>query len=446
MSQVKEGGIESEVARKELDHQLRLSLHGNGMGVSPILLNIQKEKRQFRKIKPYHLKLGYRLPWEDSITILDRKSNAVNKKRTSLLPAPQEVIDPQQELQALSHLKLTKENTLDILEVVKSHPKLFSSRVIKSIESVDHWIAQLVESQQQEDSTTLSMIRIAADGSAIFASPSSMNGEKRAGVCLDSQAGIVCIPHYPIKVLPSNNAILDTDEDETDKNVDNSSVDDDSNEEGNTSRLSKENKSFQSLRSSLDWKYAPLEKFALSLRVEGVASLVNTPFDAEIFAGIASLVWTNLLLTRLSFKKEKGLDVMLNTDSKALCKLLRSSDSDESKQSDEVASLSDVLHLAQKAVTRICSSSNDDSKWSFEWVNGHPERREDDANKWDLSSSAIYIADELCREVGVVEERDSVRQQFQLKHKFDFDKNVQVLNAKDVLHLLALLNIRSASK
>lgn len=66
--------------------------------------------------------------------------------------------------------------------------------------------------------------------------------------------------------------------------------------------------------------------------------------------------------------------------------------------------------------------------------------------RWDLSSSAIYIADELCREVGILEERDSVRKQFQSKHNFDFDKNVQVLNAKDVLHLLALLNICSGGK
>lgn len=138
---------------------------------------------------------------------------------------------------------------------------------------------------------------------------------------------------------------------------------------------------------------------ALALHLSDVAGFVSSPFDAELAASIGSIILAKRMVNEyasLSLSASSGEPSKLRgritflTDSKTLCRSLRSSPSSnqfmERSTPSRIASWRFLLHEID-TLARMGHSIH------TRWIPGHPERRHRSFDEWSFLDGAIWAAD-----------------------------------------------------
>jgi len=125
--------------------------------------------------------------------------------------------------------------------------------------------------------------------------------------------------------------------------------------------------------------------YALRIRVSNTGGLVTTPFDAELSAGLFAVTIANLMITLLN-NNDKKISIM--TDSRSLCKAIRTSPTNDDNTSNE------SRYILWTLLLKLFNKTN---RLDIKWIPGHPERRNDDRNYWSGYDIGIWEADNVAK-------------------------------------------------
>lgn len=250
------GGIVAELVRTELDHQLCKVIYGSGLGMPALIKSIPKRLGPFRSLKTNKMQLGYKLDWESSISAMDKGKLTATKGQH---PLPSlDVLDIHRELDTCS-----QKTSSDILELLQKDEAV---RLVEIVRRVDSYLAScglLVDLEQwKEIQVTCDANADITNEAAMEINPSVKKVSSKGSCCYDARAGIVIFPSHE---LPAVN---------------------------------------QTERAMMAFEFQPL-----AFHLDGFASTVHIPQEAELFAGIAAFVLGSLFLHRsvAHFVKSTGL-------------------------------------------------------------------------------------------------------------------------------------------
>jgi len=385
-SVVLNGGLEAESLRESLDGYMITRLFGDepssaaaatGQAVLPPSLLVNKIKGtlpQLKKLRPRDLEIGYKLAAEGeeicSLTaILQRAKdeaqrlalaefNAREDRQLSLLGDLRAAADEQGRspvsLQpafappvAVAVAKLDLDSLLLRLRETPLTPAGFKP----ALDRLHDFVAECPEAADFD-------VILCSDGSA------SMCG---GGGCAAASAGVVavCAPVNPREQVHLNE---DNAEEENEEKGD---------EEG-------------------EEEYRP-DLSVLRVHVSDVASVVETPFDAELVAGLAATTLALQLVAavrKAPTSKPLGRLVLL-TDSKTLIRAARTGPEGNTELAKRGGPQRQLLWAAW--MKQLAQLEAEGVPFTLQWTAGHPERRGGDPEMWSFEDWAIWEADAVAR-------------------------------------------------
>ena len=134
----------------------------------------------------------------------------------------------------------------------------------------------------------------------------------------------------------------------------------------------------------------PLYGISRSVRVQAVAGLVDSPFDAELVAGLSAVT-----LAAMMAGMAAGAWV-LHTDSKTLARAVRTGP--QGDLADRASASRLALWRLLDTHTRALAARG--RPVDVVWTPGHPERRDSDRTRWTPRDVGIWVADEVAKDAG----------------------------------------------
>jgi hypothetical protein len=160
---------------------------------------------------------------------------------------------------------------------------------------------------------------------------------------------------------------------------------------------------------SSDSTEASMVRASFGVQISRAGGLVDTPFDAELVAGLAALS-IGRFLVQIQHDQKVALFNRMEyiTDSKTLTRAIRTGPSSETGDlavRTNSSSRSAMWALMMDHVAYI-SSLNESLSWQYSWYPGHPERRQTSteknkiagigtADKWSIYDHLIYTSDSI---------------------------------------------------
>jgi len=136
----------------------------------------------------------------------------------------------------------------------------------------------------------------------------------------------------------------------------------------------------------------------LNINVHECGGLVQTPFDAELCAGLFGVLISKLLIRCInSDPMKRSVKTSFYTDSKTLVKAVRDGppSSIQDLPENRVSLWSRLASEIKSLESNLQNEKNDNN--IMQWIPGHPERREPNCAKWDIHDNGIFAADTLAK-------------------------------------------------
>ena len=136
----------------------------------------------------------------------------------------------------------------------------------------------------------------------------------------------------------------------------------------------------------------------LNINVQECGGLVQTPFDAELCAGLFGVLISKLLIRCINSNSTKfEIKTSFYTDSKTLVKAVRDGPPTSTQDLPENrislwSKLADEIKLLESHISNEKVENN-----IIQWIPGHPERRELNCSKWNEYDNGIFAADTLAK-------------------------------------------------
>jgi hypothetical protein len=392
-SVVLNGGLEAESLRESIDGYMITRLFGDepstaggGQAVLPPSLLVNKIKGtlpQLKKLRPRDLEIGYKLAAEGedicSLTAILLRAkeeahrralaefNARENRQLSLLGDLRVAADEQEKSQvspqpafaspvAVAVAKLDLDSLLLLhLRQTTTPTGPHATGFKPALDQLHNFVAECPEAADFD-------VILCSDGSA------SMCG---GGGCTAASAGVVAVC---TSVNPREQVHLN---------------DDNAEEFGNEEKEKEEEMRGEE-------EYRP-DLNVLRVHVAGVAGVVETPFDAELVAGLAA---TTLALELVAAVRKAPLSkplgrLVLLTDSKTLIRAARTGPDGNPELAKRGGPQRQLLWAAW--MKQLAQLEADGVPFTLQWTAGHPERRGGDPETWSFEDWAIWEADDVAR-------------------------------------------------
>ena len=141
----------------------------------------------------------------------------------------------------------------------------------------------------------------------------------------------------------------------------------------------------------------------LNINVEECGGLVQTPFDAELCAGLFGVFISKLLIRSINSNNSKiRIKTSFYTDSKTLVKAVRDGPPLATQDIPENriglwSKLASEIKLLESNIENNKYENNKYENNIIQWIPGHPEKREFNCAKWTLYDNGIFAADTLAK-------------------------------------------------
>ena len=369
------GGLEAESWRQKLDYWISLQVFGKGTG-SESIKKVKETLIQFKKMKPREFEFGYRIAIDGETVYSVEKSmkeEVFIKKSMSPSMARVDVsgiISSVQNVQQSSSKNADQPSPSPLLISLKPSIQDVSSNM-NIIASANNGESGNLESSISVLNQVIlkfydRMVSEDADGCLFFSDGSATPSEDGLG-CASACCGVF--------LLPTRNSI-------------------------------------------------PIYDISESIRVESAGGMIDSPFDAELIAGLSAVTLASLIakinvqnsvgssndhnavdqnnieaemssLQTLPSEKDllensnsliiekiknnrNKIDFTLHTDSKTLCRAIRTGPKGD---------LAERASSSRLALWKLLSSHMEELlmiglPMTVEWIPGHPERRDTDRNRW----------------------------------------------------------------
>ncbi len=139
----------------------------------------------------------------------------------------------------------------------------------------------------------------------------------------------------------------------------------------------------------------------LNINVPECGGLVQTPFDAELCAGLFGVLISKLLTSCINSNNAQiSIKTSFYTDSKTLVKAIRDGPPLVTQDLPENriglwSRLASEIKLLESNTSNIEGNKHENN--TIQWIPGHPEKREFDCAKWNLYDNGIFAADALAK-------------------------------------------------
>jgi hypothetical protein len=225
---------------------------------------------------------------------------------------------------------------------------------------------------------------------------------------------------------------------------------------------------------SIKMKHLPLRKSTLLFSQFPMQSWSQTPFDAELLAGLSGLYLTNLFLSLLQnhpLRKRLPMNIQFRSDSRALVKVIRDSLKEEADGplSSGDTWVQSLIKTQLKTLQHQLSAPNLPRKqptplqthgFEFKWVPAHPESNQASISTWNLEQKSIWLCDKIAgwgfydrmrmkNETNLVSsylnrlikleiEKDSgPLQEFSQLEEFNFEEKLKIFHVVDLITLIS---------
>ena len=355
------GGLEAESWRQKLDYWISLQIFGKGTG-SESIKKVKETLVQFKKMKPREFEFGYRIAVDgETVYSVEKSMKEEVFIKKSMSPSMARV-DVCGIILSVQEVSQSSPETAD-------QPLLISLKPILQDFSSDIDVIALDKNGGSEKSSISVLNQVVlkfydrmvsenADGCLFFSDGSATPSEDGLG-CASACCGVF--------LLPTKNSI-------------------------------------------------PIYDISESIRIDSAGGMIDSPFDAELIAGLSAVTLASLIAkiihqksievsnpetdektsslealsndegvildsNSLGLEKEKNnrnkIEFTLHTDSKTLCRAIRTGPKGD---------LAERASSSRLALWKLLSGHMDELlsiglPMTVEWIPGHPERRDTDRNR-----------------------------------------------------------------
>ena len=340
------GGLEAEALRTRVDAYMIAKIFGEDSACSPLTINkIKGSLSLFKKVRPRDFEIGYRLAAEGedicSLTsIVEAQASATSLPSPPAIPAAM----------------------LDVKALLSAHPPMPLS-ALRLQHQVSAFASMMLAQQRPE---VLSCgpamdLYLCSDGSALACAG--------GGGWQDASAGVfaMCVARVDGVVAQQGGAAAAAPGGEQPSHVDSET----SSEPNNLPNL---------------------DPRALRLRISNVAPVVESPFDAELVAGMAAAALASSIVAAMP----TGCigSIMLLTDSKTLVRACRTGPAGNPELAGRGPQRQVLWEMLMAVLQRLDSAG---TPLTVQWTSGHPERRGGPSDSWTFEDVAIWEADDIAR-------------------------------------------------
>jgi hypothetical protein len=224
---------------------------------------------------------------------------------------------------------------------------------------------------------------------------------------------------------------------------------------------------------SVKMKHLPLGKSTLLFSQFPMQSWSQTPFDAELLAGLSGLYLANLFLSLLQNhplrKRRLPMNIQFRSDSRALVKVIRDSLTEEAvgQLSSGDTWVQSLIKTQLKTLQHQLNAPNLHRKhptpplqtngFEFKWFPAHPESNQASISTWNLEQKSIWLCDKIAgwgiydrmrtrnetnlaspylnRLIKIEIEKDSgPLQEFSQLEEFNFEEKLKIFHVVDLIN------------
>ena len=339
------GGLEAESWRQKLDYWISLQVFGKGTG-SESIKKVKETLIQFKKMKPREFEFGYRIAVDgETVYSVEKSMKEEVFIKKSMSPSMARV-DVSGIISSVQNVQQPSSENAE-----QPSPSLISLKRDVSSNMNIITTANNGDSDKLESSISVlnqvvlkfydRMVSEDADGCLFFSDGSATPSEDGLG-CASACCGVF--------LLPTKNSI-------------------------------------------------PIYDISESIRIESAGGMIDSPFDAELIAGLSAVTLASLIAKIINQNSVEGLNGLLensnslitdkiknnrnkmeftlHTDSKTLCRAIRTGPKGD---------LAERASSSRLALWKLLSGHMDQLlsiglPMTVEWIPGHPERRDTDRNR-----------------------------------------------------------------
>jgi hypothetical protein len=313
------GGLEAEAWRMKLDNWISMQIFGKGTGGESIK-KVKETLIQFKKLKPREFEFGYRIAVDGETVYSVEKS------------MKEEIVIPKSRSPSMARVNVTSLISSMADSSLSETPISLKSKWLEDEGRTNTLPADTQDVKIQSSISMLNdvvllfydrMVSEKANGCLFFSDGSATLSEDGLG-CATACCGIYLLP--------------------TKDNI-------------------------------------PIYDISESIRVDSAGGMIDSPFDAELIAGLSAVTLAKLLAKIISKRaeEERGdkIDFTLHTDSKTLCRAIRTGPKGD---------LAERASPSRLALWKLLSGHMGELlemglPMVVDWIPGHPERRDQDRNR-----------------------------------------------------------------
>lgn len=325
VNNVVNGGMENEMWREELDDFIRKNVFGTSIGGEGLAITkVKGVLPQFKKLKPRDFQFGYRIAVDDEPAYSIERGTSSTKESATI---------------SKTHTQADRIDVVKIVESANANNEHDRTTVSTSEESLLTLLRTL----------EAGMVTAGADSYVLFSDGSAtiFEGNGVAGTTPQSADLSMVAINTPTMFSTASCGVY-----------------------------------ILPMRGS-----EPLYDISACVRVNGVAGMLDSPFDAEMIAGLSAVTVCRLI-------HPVGPRNIVHTDSKTLTRAVRTG-----PQGD----LAERASPSRLAVWRLLDAHTKQLTGRGRpveclWTPGHPERRDANKGRWTYRDVGIWIADEVAKD------------------------------------------------
>lgn len=367
------GGLEAEYLRAQVDAHMVAKIFGSDVtACSNLSINkIKGNLPQFKKVRPRDLEVGYRLAaeGEDICSLTSLVDLRVSAASMSATDGPAAIAAAAAPVIALD----VKALMLSLIPLPAPTPALLLLR-----ERIAAFTARIPVASSPLAQPLVDLY-LCSDGSALACGGGSGIGGGGGG-WQDASAGVfaMCVPREGWSRSGGENDAEQQQQEEE----------------------KKKEKEKEEEEKGAEKKEEEEKEGALRLRISDVAPVVESPFDAELVAGMAAAALARGIL-RAAPAGSIG-SVVLLTDSKTLVRACRTGPAGNPELARRGPQRQVLWEMLMAALDGLAAAG---TPLLLQWTSGHPERRGGDPDTWTFEDVAIWEADNIAKPAGHGAER-----------------------------------------